>query len=410
MGFLEILITAAFILFPFGEFARISLAKDITFRPVDIIILLLTISWLIIQFKKRRNILQIPGIKPVGAFFLICFLSLMLNFYWLNTNQFIISGFYLIRWLSYAGIYFAIRDTNKNFSRKFLPTLLLIDGLIILAIGIFQVIFFPSMVGMERFEWDRHMYRIVSVFLDPNFAGCFLVLYLLFVLARFFENLTKNRKSKQTKVYAAITIVSLLAVYLTYSRSALLMLLASIIAFFFLIRKKKYILILLASTIIYVIVLSPKFYIENLNLFRVHSSMERIVSAKIAVEIIKKNPVIGVGFNTYRYAQSRYKFRRSFVNFTSHADAGTDNSFLFVTATTGVIGLIAYLAMWFHLLRNFYKKSKEKNNFRAASVFASIIGLFVSGLFLNSLFFWSLMLWLWTIMGITDSNSRSTQN
>lgn len=139
---------------------------------------------------------------------------------------------------------------------------------------------------------------------------------------------------------------------------------------------------------------SRYFNIENINLFRIASSEARIDSAKNALTIIKSNLLTGVGFNSYRYAQIRYGIRKEQSAGTiSHADAGTDNSFLFVLATTGFVGLILYLFMWFKI-------------FKIASALAivSIFGVFIDSLFINSLFYPFVMLWLWIILALKKNN------
>jgi O-antigen ligase len=381
---------------------RINLAKDITLHLIDISVFLIFITWIALQLINKKNILKIYTLKPVLLFSLICLISLLANAYWLKPNELVVSALYFLRWLSSVGVYFAVRDTKTHFKNKTLPRILVIDGLTILILGFIQQFFFPSLIGFYQPDWDRHDHRMFSVFLDPNYLGSFFVLYLLFIGANFFENLNK-KKNKLTVLYGIISGATLVAVYLTYSRSALLMLLISSITFLTLINKKRIIFILIGATLVYVLITSPKFYIENLNLFRVNSSIERLQSAKIALQIIEKNPILGVGFNTYRYAQVKYNFRASNTNFTSHADAGTDNSFLFVAATTGILGLLSYLYIWFNLLKKAYQKSKEKNNFYAACILSSAIGLSVSGQVINSLFFLPLILWMWILIGSTDS-------
>ncbi len=402
MGILEILIIIALILFPLGELARINIIKDVTLHPVDLAVFLISISWIIIQLKNKKNLLKITNFKPVAIFALICFTSLILNSFWLKVTELIASGLYLFRWFAYAGIYFALRDTKKTFVRKLLPRILIFDGLFIIIVGFLQILFYPSLLALERFQWDRHIYRMVSVFLDPNYAGAFFTLYLMLVVSKFFEYYDK-KKYKASRLFGLIGLITLVAIYITFSRSALLMLLGSITLFLILINRKKYILFLLITTAIYVIILSPKFYIENLNLFRINSSMQRIESSKTALLIIEKNLVFGVGFDTYHYAQERYGFHPTKTNFSSHADAGTDNSFLFVTATTGIVGLITYISLWFHLLKKTYRRSKDKNNYYAACVLSSSIGLSVNALFINSLFFTTFMLWMWILIGTIDS-------
>ena len=67
---------------------------------------------------------------------------------------------------------------------------------------------------------------------------------------------------------------------------------------------------------------------EGVKLERMSTVWARIASWKKAWEIFSDNPIIGVGFNTYRYAQK--------ASPESHAGAGSDSSILLVMATTGI--------------------------------------------------------------------------
>jgi O-antigen ligase len=136
---------------------------------------------------------------------------------------------------------------------------------------------------------------------------------------------------------------------------------------------------------------SRYFNIENINLFRAVSSEARIETARNSLIILGKNPLIGVGFNSYKYFQLRYGLRLD--NPISHADAGSDNSLLFVLATTGIIGFILYLFLWFRLLKAV-----------SALAVASIVGVFVDSMFINSLFYPFIMLWLWIICALSTKN------
>ena len=172
------------------------------------------------------------------------------------------------------------------------------------------------------------------------------------------------------------------------------------ITFFLLKQRKKFILLLLGAIVIFIIILSPYFYIENLDLFRVNSSVSRIHGLQTAVKIIQDNPLIGVGFDAYRYAQIRYGFIKPTSPFPSHSASGVDTSLLFVTATTGVIGLIAYCYLWVTLFSNAKASLSKKKNFYAPIFIASAVGLFVNALFINSLFYAEIMVWMWFVTGL----------
>lgn len=109
---------------------------------------------------------------------------------------------------------------------------------------------------------------------------------------------------------------------------------------------------------------------------------------------------MGVGFDAYRYAQSKEGFLKENVG-TSHSGAGTDNSFLFVFATTGVVGLLIYLFATYKLLKASYKKSTLPSRV----LFASYMALMVGSFFVNALFYPFLLIWLWILMGSMDETA-----
>src|SRR3989344_4212784 len=87
--------------------------------------------------------------------------------------------------------------------------------------------------------WDEHLYRLFSTFLDPNFAGAFFVLYFLFAL-----NILIDSLKKQTKFFSLfiglMSFLALIAIFLTYSRSALLMLITGSFIFLFLNARRSF--------------------------------------------------------------------------------------------------------------------------------------------------------------------------
>jgi O-antigen ligase len=104
---------------------------------------------------------------------------------------------------------------------------------------------------------------------------------------------------------------------------------------------------------------------------------------------VRDHPLFGIGFNTYRFAQLRYGFITKGEEADSHGVAGTDNSFLFVLATTGLIGLLSYAALWGTIVRQAWGNHV---------VVASITAIFIHSLFVNSLFYPHIMEWIWILI------------
>ncbi len=385
-------------LFPLGQLARFQLPNNISFTVNDILIGVVFLVWVIQIVLLRINILKQQ--KSILIFVGVGLGSLLLNSLWLNQSQLLISFSYLLRWVAYASVYFMISGQSQH-SKKQLLLAMGISGFITVLIGYIQYFYYPNLRNLYYLGWDDHLYRLFSSFLDPNFAGAYFALLFLFVAAfalYFFE-----KKQKNEAIFLGIfSVITLLALFLTYSRSAFITLIISTTVFFLLKGQKKFIVVVFVAFLIFVALISKNFYIENINLFRMASSEARIESAKSALVIIQKNPLIGVGFNAYRYAQIRYGYR---ISVESHADAGTDNSFLFVLATTGIVGLIAYLYIWYTITKKTYSayRTQQNNTLKqtlSALILASLAGLFVDSLFINSLFYPLLMEWMWILAAL----------
>ena len=101
-----------------------------------------------------------------------------------------------------------------------------------------------------------------------------------------------------------------------------------------------------------------------------------------------------MGFNSYRYAQRDYGFLEKDWQ-ENHAGAGADSSLLFVLATTGLIGLMAYSWLWLGI----YKLALKA---KSAVFLASLTALCAHSFFLNSLFYAWIMAWLWMLVAVFE--------
>ncbi len=402
MDVLKIIFSFLIILFPLGELARIQIGNGIAFTLNDILVGCTICTWAILKIRKRNTLTVIP-FKPFLLFILVGFISLVIHSRFLYITQFIVSLLYLIRWILYTCLLFVTAEFLEPFKKR-IPKLLLISGTVFVIIGYLQYIFYQDLHNLFFLGWDEHMYRLFSSLLDPNFTGAFLMFFTIFLYGMIIISIqTKNKKN--TILLLLLTIVTILALLLTYSRSAYLSFLVSSIVFFVLIGKKKIIPGLIAAMLIFIIIISRNFNIENINLFRVVSTEARIETAQNAIQIIQKNPLIGVGFNSYKYAQIRYGFRDQRNAITSHADAGSDNSYLFVFATTGILGFMCYSFIWLKIAKSLLKNKNAGNFQRIFSIIAlaSMSGIFLNAMFINSLFYPFTMEWIWIMLGLALS-------
>lgn len=387
MGLLKVLFLINFPAFIFGEVIRVSVFNiEIRFLDVTSVILFIFWSTYCVRNKEISRIIRFP----ILLFIIFAFASLMLNFLKLSIDQFAISMLYFLRWTAYAGFFYIAVGFDKDF-KYLIKKMLLFSGVVVVLLGYIQYFFYNDLSNLYYLGWDEHLYRMFSVFLDPNFAGAFFVLYLLFVINEIFK--IKYDKFKLF-IYGVLAVSTLIAILLTYSRSAFLMLIVGIGLFLFLKQKTLLIFGIIFIFAILTLLLPKAYKTEGTNFFRTVSSEARIGSYYQGISIFKESPIYGVGFNAYRFAKERSISIAAKPNIGSHADSSNDNSFIFVLATTGVFGLTVFIYMWYRLL---------KLNKKSAVIISSVIALFVNSLFINSLFYTPLLFWIWTLMGIKEN-------
>ncbi len=383
MDILKKLFTVVLFLFSLGEIVQINLGSGFVIEPLDVGLGILFFSWLVFKLWNRQKIKRTQIFLSLVFFVSYGLFALIVNNLHLSLSEFIVSLSYLLRWSLYASIFFIINDFDKKFKNKIINLLIAVGSLVV-GLGYVQYLLYPNLRNLYYLGWDEHMVRLFSVFLDPNFAGAFFVLFFLLLINAFLE--------KKRILIGLLAILTLGAIFMTFSRSALIMLIASASLLFILMNKKIWIAVLL-GTIFFVIVATSRYFdIENINLFRIVSSEARLKTAIKAIEIIREHPVLGVGFNAYRYAKLDNSSRADKLRVISHADAGVDNSFLFVIATTGLIGFILYLFLWFRILKT-----------ASVLAIASVTGVFIDSMFINSLFYPLIMLWIWIVVAAKEN-------
>jgi O-antigen ligase len=222
--------------------------------------------------------------------------------------------------------------------------------------------------------------------------GLYLALLSIFIVGQIIKASKKNTYFYSHFIFAGIT---LLALVLTYSRTAIISLVLGIAFMAIYLKKIKVFTVSIILLFGGVLALS-NFSIEGMNPVRIASSEARLESMREALEIFSDSPIYGVGFNTYRYAQISKGFRDEKLSIVSNADAGTDNSFLFVLATTGVIGIFTYLNIW----RQIIVKIRKLNKSNKAIAFSIIVTLFTASFFINGLFYMPIMLWVFVYFGM----------
>jgi O-antigen ligase len=359
MTYLLLLLTIY--VWPFGQLLSFSIPMiPFTFYLLDLLVGLVMLSLLI--SKKRKEIFSGPITKPLLIFLGIAIVSLLINLKQGISSGLPLSGFYLLRLIIYPSLFFATRFIGFDRLKK--PLLISIG--IFSLLGLLQYFLFPDMRFLKNLGFDDHYFRLIGSFYDPNFSGAiFAALALYFV-------------GKEKYLYSA-PFIGLLA--LTFSRASYLVFAIGLIYLLITHKKTKMLLLLaLLGIIIYII---PKPFGEGVNLLRTFSIFSRFDSWQEGLALFSQRPILGWGYNTLRgINNTRFQI---------------DNSFIYILATTGVIGFLAFINLFIRIIKN--------TNNRIIMVVA--LSILFHSLFNNSLFFIWISAFYWTALGLGQAKVKA---
>lgn len=385
-------------------------AKEAPILINDLFLLVVVVGAALVAMRNRRITLDTTACLAL-LFAVIGGVSAILAVqkFGLSPFEYFFSTAYLLRWLLYFGIYLVC----TNFVRR--AEVFTVWGALEFAIlffagfGIFQAIFLPGFAQMVYpsaelyLDWDPQGHRLVSTFLDPNFAGALIAIGLLLLLAR-------------ASLGVAVPIWKLLllfvALLLTLSRSSFLAFLVGLLVIG-LVRGRSKRLWQIGAVLLVLGAPGLPFLIEygsSFNRFSIDASaMTRVVSWLMALDIVADHPIIGVGFNTYGFVQERYG-----GSIFGQAAFGLDGGILFIAVMTGVLGVSVYvlmLASVFRRCRRVWNDSTFNDDERGfcLGVGTITVAIVVHSMFLNSLLYPFLMEVLWILWGLSYVLSRGEE-
>ena len=261
----------------------------------------------------------------------------------LTMSQIAFASLYLVRWGLYAALYlFAL----TAFPRSAAPRLIRVAVAVCVAFaafGIFQSIFLPDFAfliypdAIPYVDWDVQGNRLVSSFLDPNFAGAFIMFGLLYVHAQGFEE-----KHPSYPLLALFWI----ALVLTLSRSSIIATLFGLGLLTLRTGKVRRLLLPLGCLALIGTLLADRLIqfgaSYNKLTFLEPSALSRLASWLLAWRVFADNPIIGVGYNTFGVVRVAYG-----SSVSGSTAFGSDGGVLYLAAVSGIVGVILLgLALW----------------------------------------------------------------
>jgi O-antigen ligase len=327
----------------------------------------------------------------------------------LSPSQTLIALSYLARWLVYFGVYLFVINNVRADQVPGIWSVLVKVMLAFAIFGIFQSFFLPDFAQMvypdsRAADWDAQGHRLVSTILDPNLAAAMILLVLLVQLAQI---------AAGARIPWWQPAVFLLGLTLTLSRSGILSFIAGVMVIVFargvslrLLRLFAVILFLSTALLPRIITLLQAY--ARFDTGAGSSAGTRVVAWLLALDTISRNPIIGVGFNTYGYVKNH-----AGIELEGASAYGSDGGLLFAAVMTGLVGLSLYVMMLgsvFSRCRRLWRLrdiSPEQRGL-AIGVAAGIVAICVHSLFANSLFTTFVMEMMWVLWGLTFVMARGT--
>ncbi|HBO16622.1 MAG: hypothetical protein UR69_C0002G0035 [Candidatus Moranbacteria bacterium GW2011_GWE2_35_2-] len=336
----------------------------------------------------------------ITSFLFFCFFSTLTaeNIWW--------SARKLLFLLSFIPLFLVINGIswNKNKLQTFCSYLVLGAG-ISASIGIFQFIlqffigvrnttifwfdatmpFLGKTFSMAVFQYnswlveigDTTLMRAISFFPDPHMFSFYLSMIFPVSLALYFLTYKKQ--------YFFISILILIANFLSFSRGGYLGFLSGLLFFLILISTKKmekfqnlkYYVGIFSTLLLLIIFIPNPINQRFLSSFNINegSNSERIQIWSQALHIIKENPFFGVGIGNYSSATNSNSDYRTPIY--------AHNTYLDIAVETGIISAIIWITL---ILWSIIKLARNKSNILFFGFSAGIIAFSVHSFFDTAIF------------------------
>ncbi len=375
----------------FGQIFSISCCSGVRVSLLDLaVFFFITASFFQKKWDRKSAIWYLKTFTP---FIAVALLSLIFQLPFLPLLKIGISSLYLLRFIFYSLLLLIILN-QPQFKNKLLLFLWMM-GMSIVVVGLLQYFLYPNLRNLAYLGWDPHEFRLFSTFLDPNFTGIILVLTLILGCLYIYPSFLKWRW-----VIVFSLFFNVLALLLTYSRGSFMALFAVLLAGG--VFKKKYWQTLLSILLLTIFIfLLPRPNGEGVNLFRTLSISSRLENNAEAWDLFLTSPIFGVGFDTLRFTRILPDTSADNEFELNHSSAGFHNSWLFILATSGLLGLASYLWIWYRL------NAAANPKFKTLLLLTFLVVGFHS-LFDNSLFYPQVMTWMWIVSAVSVSCSKSS--
>lgn len=186
------------------------------------------------------------------------------------------------------------------------------------------------------------------------------------------------------KYFYVIMIVSIIAIISTFARSIWIATMIVLPIFGFL-KNKKIGFIIIVTMIVFILVIlgvSKEVQERAASMFALSENTVRLNLWKTSINIIKDNPIFGIGEDNFEYVLNKY-----LISGVYDTKAHPHNDYLNVMVNSGIPGFITFISIWIITIITGFKVWKKTKDalLKAISLGAtlSLIGYMIAALFQN---------------------------
>jgi probable O-glycosylation ligase (exosortase A-associated) len=352
--------------------------------------------------QKKALFAKNPRVIPIIIFWILCFVAVVTAGTGFASYRFN----YFTRIILVTLVITVLIPDIKKFN-LYLWVIALFIGLISAQSGV---------IGTLKGEVGGASFGFRGIIGDRNFMA-----FLLCMIIPIVFYMGNNEKNVKLKLLLRFILVGdALALILTYSRGGFLG--GAAAAFFIFMKSKNKILAVFAGCIcLYVLVsyVMPDQYIDRIYTMKQHdieaeefdaSAASRLILWRQALEMIKYNPLTGVGFYNSENVIGQYPDPKTGI---SYSGKSIHNSVLQVASETGLPAFFVFMFIFFTAYRSLgkvarkvraYGLSQELANY-ALMIQVAFVGGFVSGFFMNA----GLIDLLWHLVGLSIALEEITK-
>lgn len=304
---------------------------------------------------------------------------------------------------NFGGIFLALmvyKEVNSKQKLNNILTSLAIGAALVGVFGLYQFVF----LGTVQREWiDASLKGVItrraySVFMNPNIFAEYLVLVTPLVVSQFWA----HRDGFKKFIYLMISGLLLVNMMLTFSRGGMVSIAVAAMVFLFFAMRPLFVF-LIPIGIFSINFLPEKIQNRIYSIFNFadSSTSYRFKMWGITKDLIRDNPMVGVGFGHKTFKQEFELLIRSMPIFHAH------NTYLEIMAEGGALGIISFLYIVIGSIVNLFKSGMKSTDkyIRTVSIglLASIMGILTNGMTEHIVYINRIIVMLWMVFGLTGA-------